>query len=94
MQPALPTSLSFRDALLTLAVMVVWGTNFVVIHIGVEHFPPLLFAALLHWSWFSTALVNASAAVVGNANLIKKVYFPLELLPLVNVTTNLVNYVL
>lgn len=45
-QPALPTTLSFRDALLTLAVMVVWGTNFVVIHIGVEHFPPLLFAAL------------------------------------------------
>lgn len=26
--------------------MVVWGTNFVVIHIGVEHFPPLLFACL------------------------------------------------
>ena len=46
MQPALPTSLSFRDALLALAVMVVWGTNFVVIHIGVEHFPPLLFATL------------------------------------------------
>ena len=45
-QPALPTSLSLRDALLTLAVMVVWGTNFVVIHIGVAHFPPLLFAAL------------------------------------------------
>jgi O-acetylserine/cysteine efflux transporter len=45
-QPAPSTSLSFRDALLTLAVMVVWGTNFVVIHIGVEHFPPLLFAAL------------------------------------------------
>lgn len=45
-QPVLPTSLSFRDALLTLAVMAVWGTNFVVIHIGVEHFPPLLFAAL------------------------------------------------
>lgn len=45
-QPALPTTLSLRDALLTLAVMVVWGTNFVVIHIGVAHFPPILFAAL------------------------------------------------
>ncbi len=46
MQPKLPTSLSLRDALLTLAVMVVWGTNFVIIRIGVEHFPPLLFACL------------------------------------------------
>lgn len=44
MQPS--TSLSLRDALLTLAVMVVWGTNFVVIRIGVDHFPPLLFACL------------------------------------------------
>ncbi|CAH1662939.1 putative amino-acid metabolite efflux pump [Hyphomicrobiales bacterium] len=46
MHSPLPTSLSLRDALLTLAVMVVWGTNFVVIHIGVEHFPPPLFACL------------------------------------------------
>jgi O-acetylserine/cysteine efflux transporter len=38
--------MSPRDALITLVVMVVWGTNFVVIKIGVEHFPPLLFAAL------------------------------------------------
>lgn len=33
-------------ALLALAVTAVWGTNFVVIHIGLEHLPPLLFAAL------------------------------------------------
>ncbi len=53
MQPS--TSLSLRDALLALAVMVVWGTNFVVIRIGVEHFPPLLFACLR----FAFALVPA-----------------------------------
>lgn len=46
LHPPLSTSLSLRDALLTLAVMVVWGTNFVVIRIGVDHFPPLLFACL------------------------------------------------
>ena len=55
MQPASSTSLSLRDALLTLAVMVVWGTNFVVIRIGVEHFPPLFFATLR----FAFALVPA-----------------------------------
>lgn len=32
--------------LLTLAVVVVWGTNFVVIHHGLDAFPPLLFATL------------------------------------------------
>ena len=40
------TSLSLRHALLALAVMAVWGSNFVVIRIGLDHLPPLLFAAL------------------------------------------------
>jgi O-acetylserine/cysteine efflux transporter len=39
-------SLSLRHALLALAIVAVWGTNFVLIHIGLEHLPPLLFAAL------------------------------------------------
>ena len=38
--------LSLRDGLLALAVMAVWGTNFVVIRLGLDHLPPLLFAAL------------------------------------------------
>jgi O-acetylserine/cysteine efflux transporter len=32
--------------LLAVAIMAVWGTNFVVMHAGLEHLPPLLFAAL------------------------------------------------
>lgn len=35
-----------RDALLAAAVAVVWGVNFVVIHVGLRTWPPLLFAAL------------------------------------------------
>ncbi|MBB3936299.1 EamA family transporter [Aureimonas phyllosphaerae] len=38
--------LPFRHFLLGLAVVAVWGTNFVVIHEGLKHLPPLLFAAL------------------------------------------------
>ncbi|MBI5942539.1 MAG: EamA family transporter [Caulobacterales bacterium] len=41
-----PTSLSLRHALLALAVMAVWGSNFVVIRVGLDHLPPLLFATL------------------------------------------------
>lgn len=40
------TSLSLPHFLLALAVMAVWGTNFVVIRFGLDHLPPLLFAAL------------------------------------------------
>ena len=38
--------LSLRDALLALVVVFVWGTNFVVIKLGLDTLPPLLFAAL------------------------------------------------
>ena len=40
------TSLSLRHALLALLVVAVWGTNFVVIRIGLDDLPPLLFATL------------------------------------------------
>lgn len=40
------TTLPWRHALLALAVAAVWGTNFVVIKVALEHFPPLLMAAL------------------------------------------------
>ena len=39
-------NVSLRHALLAVVVMAVWGSNFVVIHIGLEHLPPLMFAAL------------------------------------------------
>ncbi len=40
------THLSLRDALLALAVVFVWGTNFVVIRLGLDVLPPLFFATL------------------------------------------------
>ncbi|KQT83106.1 EamA family transporter [Aurantimonas sp. Leaf443] len=38
--------LPFRHILLALCVVAVWGTNFVVIRVGLDHLPPLLFAGL------------------------------------------------
>jgi len=39
-------SIALPQALLALAVVAVWGTNFVVIHAGLAHLPPLMFATL------------------------------------------------
>ncbi|HEY9881842.1 MAG TPA: ABC transporter permease, partial [Leptolyngbyaceae cyanobacterium] len=47
-----------------------------------------LFAGLLPWIAFSSGLVQASNAVVNQPNLVKKVVFPLTLLPLVPVLTS------
>jgi O-acetylserine/cysteine efflux transporter len=50
------SSLPLRHLLLALLVMAVWGSNFVVIRIGLDHLPPLLFAALR----FSVAFLSAA----------------------------------
>lgn len=50
------------------------------------------YAALLPWTSFSTALTTATSGVVSNANLVSKVYFPREILPLSYVLTALVDF--
>ncbi|MGI9066552.1 MAG: ABC transporter permease [Pyrinomonadaceae bacterium] len=49
------------------------------------------FVALLPWSYFSTALTNATNGLVSNASLVTKVYFPREILPLSYVTAALLD---
>lgn len=51
----MPAALPWRHFLLALAVVAVWGTNFVVIKVALGHLPPLLFAALR----FTLALLPA-----------------------------------
>src|SRR5215207_10857860 len=48
---------------------------------GIESFPVWLMCGLLPWNFLSQALSGSMATVIGNAGLIKKVYFPRELLP-------------
>jgi O-acetylserine/cysteine efflux transporter len=42
----MPSHLSWRDTLLAVAIVFVWGTNFVVIRMGLDALPPLFFACL------------------------------------------------
>lgn len=49
-----------------------------------------LFAGLLPWIAFTSGLMQASGSVVGQPNLVKKVVFPLELLPLVPIFSALI----
>lgn len=47
---------------------------------GLESFALQLLAALLPWAFFSNAVSQGMGALLGNANLVKKVYFPREIL--------------
>lgn len=57
----------------------------------IEKFPVFFMCGYLPWSFFATSLTGATDSIVGNANLIKKVYFPREVLPIAEVMSNLVN---
>lgn len=52
----------------------------------------LVYSAVLPWQFFSTSLTEASNSLVGNANLISKVYFPRLLIPASAVVTSLVDF--
>ena len=54
----------------------------------------MVFAGLLPWSFFSTALAEASNSLIGNANLISKVYFPRLIIPTAAVMVSFVDFMI
>ncbi len=57
-------------------------------------YPILVCAAVLPWQLFSTAMTEASNCVVGNSNLISKVYFPRLLVPLSAVGVCMIDFLI
>lgn len=51
-----------------------------------------LFCGILPWTWFASSLLEASNSLMINSGLIKKILFPAEILPLVNVFANLIHF--
>jgi len=48
-----------------------------------------VYAALLPWTYFATSVANSASSLVGHTNLITKVYFPREILPLTYVVAGI-----
>ncbi len=57
-------------------------------------YPLLVFAAMLPWQFFSTSLSEASNSLIGNSNLISKVYFPRVIVPAGSVITSFVDFLI
>jgi ABC-type polysaccharide/polyol phosphate export permease len=61
---------------------------------GLEHYELFLFCGILPWTWFSSSLLESSGVLIAGGNLIKKVLFPAEILPIVTVLANMVHFFL
>jgi lipopolysaccharide transport system permease protein len=57
-------------------------------------YPIYVFAGLLPWTFFSTAIANCGSSVVGSTNLITKVYFPRLIIPLASGGAALVDFLI
>lgn len=61
---------------------------------AIPDFGIYLFTGLLAWTFFTDIIGGCTGSIVGNAGLVKKVYFPRELFPLAVVGAALVNFLL
>ncbi len=59
-----------------------------------EPFSLFMFCGILPWTWFSSSLLESANVLVAGGNLIRKVLFPAEVLPIVTVLAGLVHFAL
>jgi len=61
---------------------------------SIPKFPVFVLCALLPWNFFRQSVMDSITSIVNHSSLIKKVYFPREVLPLSMALSNLVNFLL
>jgi ABC-type polysaccharide/polyol phosphate export permease len=61
---------------------------------GLDHYALFMFCGILPWTWFASSLTESSGVLISGGNLIKKVLFPAEILPIVTVLANMVHFFL
>lgn len=65
-----------------------------VMRAGIEDYYLFLFVALVPWNYFSTSVVGGAGCITGQQNMVNKIYFPREVLPISHVLSQLINMLL
>ena len=85
---------SFANPLLLLLIYSAVFKYFVPSRGNVQPYALFLFCGLLPWTWFAASLNESTNVLIAGGNLIKKVMFPAEVLPIVSVLANMVHFLL
>lgn len=76
-----------------LLMMIVFSLVFgVLVNNDIRQYSVFFLVGLMPWNFFSGAVLSGANSIVSNAHLVKKVYFPRELLPVATLMSNLVNF--
>lgn len=86
----------FWTLLNPLAMMFVFTIVFTVMMPNTQtpKFPLFFLCGYLPWQFFSAALLTSTPTIIANSGLVKKVYFPREVLPISTVVANLVSFLM
>lgn len=63
----------------------------VIMRAGIEKYYLFLFVALIPWIFFSSSVAGGCSCILNNKDLVTKIYFPREVLPIAHVSTGLIN---
>lgn len=66
----------------------------VILRAGIDKFYLFLFVALVPWIFFSSAITGGSTSIISQQDMVKKIYFPRQVLPIAYVTSSFVNMLL
>ncbi len=62
--------------------------------VDIENYPMYVFIGIMAWNLFASSLTNGSGSLVRNSGIIKKIYFPREVVPMAIIIGNIINYIL
>lgn len=78
-----------------LLLMAIYSLVFsVYMRVDIPRYPIFVFAGLLPWMWFSSAILAGTSSIVDGGSLVKRMPFPPQVLPAAAVTATLVNFLL
>lgn len=65
-----------------------------IMRVQVENYTMFLVVVLIPWNFFSSTISQSTSIIIASTGIIKKVYFPRVILPIANVTSNLLNFII
>jgi ABC-2 type transport system permease protein len=74
-----------------LSMLVLYVVFSQIVRIQIQQYPLFLLTGLFPWVSFSNSLTEATRSIIDNANLVKKIYFPRDILPISYVLSNFIN---
>ena len=65
-----------------------------ILRVNVENYTIFMIVALIPWNFFTIAIQTGTSSVTINGNILKKVYFPREIIPFSVTTSQLINFLI